>query len=98
MPDSSIQQDKELTTQIIRSCLMSTHIYSKVSFDNAKDATELNVAASEAEKALIQIVEFRMRDRLDELLIDRISRHVDDRGPITVMIGGRAYKLEELSS
>lgn len=69
---------EDLLSQIVDSCIMSKYIYSKASFDNAKDTKQMLAAAEKCREALTSILEYQIRVRFEELVIDHLSKNKDE--------------------
>lgn len=83
-----------LIDDVIQSCIMQTHIYSKTSFDNAKDASELLTAAQKSSEVLIGAIKYKLEERIEQLLLERIEKACDS-GEWIVKIGDRLYRIGE---
>ena len=82
----------DLIDKVIRSCVMSSHTMAKARFNNAKDTTELIAAAQEISDTLVMAVEYRVRDRIEELLVRRIEDDLN-KGEVYVKVGGKLYEI-----
>lgn len=63
----------DLLSDIVRSGLMSAYVFGKTRFDTAKDTSQMLAAASETEKALTDLLEYKMHIRLEELVQERLA-------------------------
>lgn len=67
---------EDMLTGIIQSSLLSQYVFSKVRFDNAKDTQALITASQEAHNALVNVLEYKMRQRLDEFIIEKLTETI----------------------
>lgn len=63
----------DMLTEIIRSSLMSQYMFNKIQFDNARDSNSLLTIAQEAHDSLVHLIEYKMRQRLEQMIIDKLE-------------------------
>lgn len=80
-----IKQDREqakldeLTDQVILSTFLSQQVYSKVQFDNAKDANMLQVAAQENSNMLVTAVKAKLIRYKEEITVRTLEQMLKER-------------------
>lgn len=87
----------DLIDSVIRSGIANQYVYSKVRFDNAKDTNELYFASNENAEMLVKAVEYRLHDRVEQMLSELIERAAD-QGKLTVRAGNKWYELTEVTT
>lgn len=86
--------DTDFLDSIIRSQIMSMHIMAKAEFNNAADTRALLLASEKCGEALIQAVDYRLRERVDQLIIERLSNTVNENGSL-MRVGNKWYEVKE---
>lgn len=86
--------ENQLIDQVIAQAFMSQHVFSKVQFDNAKDATQLTVAANENADMLVSAVKIKVSRHVDELLERRLREAIDKSdGYISITLGDGEFTV-----
>lgn len=83
----------ELVDSTIRGCILNAHIYSKVSFDNAKDTQELISAVEINADLLVKAVEMRISRHVEQLVVEKIEESIND-GKTNIRVGHKYYTIE----
>jgi hypothetical protein len=76
---------------------MTTYVYSKVRFDNAKDTRELIDASNATAELLIDAVKYRLADHVDQLVINKVESSVagSKDGEAMIRVGDKFYSIKE---
>lgn len=85
----------DILDQVIRSAMMTSHIYGKVKFDNAKDTQELITAANENSEVLLEAVRQKVYPRIEAMLVEKLN-HSLSKGDVFMKIGGKTYEIQEV--
>lgn len=96
MPTTDEEQGTMNIDRIIQSAILNAYVFSKARFDSSKDTQDLLTAASESQKALQLVIEYSLRDRLDQLVVERIDEMLGDSDKCIVRIAGKLYQIEPL--
>jgi len=84
----------ELTDQVIRSAFMTQYIYSKIAFDNAKDAMQLLEASKQNADMMVSATKYKLHRYVDEMLEMKLREIIDNKdGEVYITIGNGEFVL-----